>query len=82
MVIYKEKIQFVILYGQKYVDNPTNDGVHVFPVKDNANAVAYKHIVDNCALLILWKQFGEGPLLLQHDCVSHVHEGQLNKDVV
>lgn len=38
------------------------------PVKGNVNATLYKDIIDNCVLPTRWQQFGEGPLLFQHDC--------------
>ena len=37
------------------------------PVKGTLNASAYKEILDNFMLPTLWKQFGDGPFLLQHD---------------
>ena len=37
----------------------------IAPVK--GNHTAYNDIVDNSVLPTLWQQFGEGPLLSQHD---------------
>jgi len=37
------------------------------PVKGTLNASAYKEILDNFMLPTLWKQFGDGPFLFQHD---------------
>jgi len=45
------------------------------PVKGTLNASAYQEILDNFMLPTLWKQFGDGPFLFQHDCVS-VHKAR------
>ena len=34
----------------------------------NVNATAYTEVLDYYMLPPLWKQFGEGPFLMQHDC--------------
>lgn len=45
------------------------------PVKGNLNASSYQVILDNSMLPTLWKQFGEGPFLFQHDCAP-VHKAR------
>jgi len=40
------------------------------PVKGILNATGYEDILANWALPTLWQQFGEGPLLFQHDCAQ------------
>ena len=49
------------------------------PVKRILNASSYQIILDNSMLRTLWKQFGEGPFLFQHDCApqSKVHKGMV-----
>jgi len=38
------------------------------PVKGTLNASAYQEILDHFMFPTLWKQFGDGPFLFQHDC--------------
>ena len=45
------------------------------PVKGTLNASAYQEIVGNFMLPPLWKQFGDDPILLQHDCAP-VHKAR------
>lgn len=45
------------------------------PVKGTLNAKGYEDILANWALPTLWQQFGEGPLLFQHDC-GPVHKAR------
>ena len=45
------------------------------PVKGTLNASAYKEILDNFMLPTLWKQFGDGSFLFQHDCAP-VHKAR------
>jgi len=45
------------------------------PVKGTLNASAYQEILDNFMLPTLWKQFGDGPYLVQHDCTP-VHKAR------
>jgi len=40
------------------------------PVKGTLNASAYQEILHNFMLPNLWKQFGDGPFLFQHDCAA------------
>ena len=42
-------------------------------VTGTLNASAYKEILDHFMLPTLWKQFGDGPFLFQHDCAP-VHK--------
>ena len=44
-------------------------------VKGTLNASAYQEILDNFMLPTLWKQFGDGPFLFQHDCAP-VHKAR------
>jgi hypothetical protein len=37
------------------------------PVKGNLNTIVYTDILDNSVLTTSWQQYGEGPLLFQHD---------------
>jgi len=42
-------------------------------VKGTLKASAYQEILDNFMIPTLWKQFGDGPFLFQHDCAP-VHK--------
>lgn len=46
------------------------------PVKGILNASAHKDILGNFTLPTLWEPFGDGPFLLQHDCMP-VHKAVL-----
>ena len=45
------------------------------PVKETLNASDYQEILDNFMLPTLFKQFGHGSFLFQHDCAP-VHKAR------
>lgn len=57
------KVAELKIYTVWSVDNNNNNN------KGNPTATAYNGMLDNSMLLVLWQQFGKGPVLFQHESV-------------